>query len=152
MFVQDALPGQRTVVRFVRFGQWMLFAAFSRMFGVGMKPSNPHIAGIRDGLDLGPHPNLGILVQTEVVCSTAGKARTEHFSGQRVDYHLSFYRVPLLFARVVPALFFWGRCTGVSVASIKTTSISCDSARNTFLPGRANSLALTSVSSTQRMV
>ena len=76
------------------------------MLGVGMKPSNPQVAGIRDGLDRGPHPNLGILVQTEIVRSTTGKARTEHFPGQRSDHHLSFYRVPLLFARVVLALFF----------------------------------------------
>ncbi len=76
------------------------------MLGVGMKPSNPQVAGIRDGLDRGPHPNLGILVQTKVVRSTTGKARTEHFPSQMLDHHLRFYRMPLLFARVVPALFF----------------------------------------------
>ncbi len=106
MLVQDALTGQRAVVCFIRFRQRMFFAAFPRMLGVGMKPSNPQVAGIRDRLDRGPHSKLRILIQTEIVRSTTGKARTEHFPGQRLDHHLRFYRVPLLFARVIPALFF----------------------------------------------
>ena len=109
MLVQDTLSGKRAVVCFVRLRQRMLLAAFPWMLGVGMKPDDPCVPGIRDRLDRGPHPDLRILVQTEIMRSPAGEARAEHLPGRKVDHHLSFYRVPLLFARVVPPLLFFGR-------------------------------------------
>jgi hypothetical protein len=53
--------------------------------------------------------------------------------------------VPLLLARVVAPLFFWGRSMGVSVASIKTTSKTWPLAATAVRPGNRKVLLRASV-------
>ena len=65
-----------------------------------------------------------------------------------VDQELGFLRMPALLAAIGSALFFCGRCTGLSVASITMTSNWGLLSLSFFLPGRGNAGPLSKVSST----
>ena len=81
-----------------------------------------------------------------------GKVGAEYLFGFFVDYDLAFKGVALLLAGVVSSLPFFGRSIGVSVASIKTTSISSSDLSRAFLPGKAKHSSLIRVSSTHRQI
>lgn len=64
---------------------------------------------------------------------------TNDFARPEVDDHLRLDGVPLLLARIVPPLLFFGRSTGVSVASTTITSSWLSLSRSRFLPGSLRS-------------
>jgi hypothetical protein len=65
---------------------------------------------------------VAVLEQLKGVFAPMTKVGGQDFGGPQIGNQLLFLSVALLFATVVPALAFWGRSIGCSVASI--TSIS----------------------------
>ncbi len=78
------------------------------------------------------------LEQGKVVHFAVAEVAGQHSLIVGAHNHLCFARVPLLFAAEVTPLFFWGRSTGVSVASTTITCHSISGALNAFLPAKAN--------------
>ena len=64
------------------------------------------------------------------------KVGRQDFFRVQVGDQLRFLGVTLLFATVMPALSFFGRSIGCSVASTSTISITVSLGCKTFLPGR----------------
>lgn len=130
----------------------MFLAPLLGLAAVGVQLRNPKVARIGCGRHGRMNRQTGPFEQVEVMATTRTENGTDDLPRRLCHHHLGLYGVPLLLVRVVSPLFFWGRCTGVSVASIRMTSIAGDSLVNAFFPGRAKAPDLTSVSSTQRMV
>ena len=78
----------------------------------------------------------GFLEQLEVMRFTWSEVRTDDLSVLLVDHYLAFGSMAFLLAGIVPPLSFFGRSTGDSLASIRTTSYSMSLLSNAFLPGR----------------
>ena len=152
MLVQDAFAGNLAVEPLVLFCQRTLLAPLSRMTAPGMQLRNPEIPRVGCSRHGWMHPYTRATKQPKVMTTTHIEGRTDNPARLLVHHNLRFYRVPLLFARVVPSLLFLGRSTGVSVASTRMTSISGASRTKTFFPGKVKAPERISVSSTQRIV
>jgi len=98
-------------------------------------------------MDAGTGEQLAVV--NAALCRCVG---TNDFGRDLVDHDLRLYRVALFLAGVAAALLFFGRSTGVSVASTRTTSKILSDVNNAFFPGRRNSPLCISVFSTQRMI
>jgi hypothetical protein len=123
MFVQDSFAGNFAVESLVLFCQRMLLAPLFRVTALGMQLRNSEIPCVGCGRHGWMNPNAGATKQPEIMTATHIEGRTDNLARLLIHHHLRFYRVPLLFARIVPSLLFLGRSTGVSVVSTRMTSI-----------------------------
>src|SRR5690348_17729891 len=112
---------------------------------------------IRLSFDLWMQVHLGFFEQTEIVFSARTHICADDLKwscsrilslGQLGYNDLGFECMTFLFARIIALLSFFGRSTGDSVASIKTTSYAVSLSCRALRPGRAMRLSFTSVSST----
>lgn len=92
-------------------------------------------------------PHTRLLEQAEVMPAAGGVRQANDRPQCLVDDELGLQRMALVLARVVATLFFWGRATGVSVASMRTSSYVRSLVTRAFLPGSVNAPLLMSVSS-----
>jgi len=80
------------------------------------------IAGVGHGVGVGMESDTRLLEHPEIM-PAAGRMREADDRARRlVDDELGLQRVAFVLARIVATLFFCGRSTGVSVASMRTTS------------------------------
>ena len=152
MLVQDAFTGNLAVESLVLFCQRMFFAPLFRVTALGMQFRNPEIPRVCCSRHGWMNPYARAAKQPEIMTATHIESSADNPARLLVHHHLRFYRMPLLFARIVPSLLFLGRSTGVSVASTRITPISRASRTNAFFPGRVKAPERISVSSTQRIV
>lgn len=97
-------------------------------------------------------PHAGLLEQAEVMPTAGGVREANDRAHCLVDDKLGLQRMAFFLARVVATLFFGGRSTGVSVASMRIISSVRSLVTRAFLPGSVNAPLLMSVSSHQRML
>ena len=152
MLVQDSFAGNLAVESLVFFCQRMILTPLFRLTAFGMLLCNPEIPRVCCGRHGWMNPYARAAKQPEIMTATHIEGSTDNPARLLVHYYLRFYRVTLLFARIVPSLLFLGRSTGVSVASTRMTSISGASRTKAFFPGRVKAPERISVSSTQRIV
>jgi hypothetical protein len=152
LLIDDPFTGNSPVGPFLFFREGMLLAAFLRKCAVGMQLVDALVASIRLDLGLRVKADLGLFEQAEVMSSSVSKIRADHLFGALVDNDLALDGVAFFLARVGTFLSFFGRCTGASEASIRTTSYSTSLLSRLLRPGKAKRLSLMSVSSTQRMI
>jgi len=152
MFGGNAVCGDGAIVPFVLLIQQVLFAALFQHCGVAVQLLPAHVARVGDGLGVGMEANARLLEHPEVVTAASGVCEADDRARRLVDDELRLQGVTLFLARVIPALFFWGRSTGVSVASISTISYVWSLVTRAFLPGSVNAPLLMSVSSHQRIL
>ena len=74
---------------------------------------------INKGFGLRAQPHFRFLEQPKVVAVSFVVRDAQDAARRFLNDKLRFYRVPLLLARVVSPLSFFGRSMGVSVASIR---------------------------------
>jgi hypothetical protein len=117
----------------------MKLRALGRDLAVGMKMVQTQVSSICQAADMFGKYASAFFEQVKIMLAPAGKCRGDDFLGLFVDDQLRFLGVTFLFTAVVPALLFFGRSIGCSVASISTTSISVSLGCNAFLPGKRNS-------------
>ena len=110
------------VVPFVCLVQRILFAALFRHRGVAMQFLQAQVAGVGHGVGVGMEPDARLFEHSEVMPTTGGVREADDRARRLVDDELGLQRVAFFLARIVAALFFCGRSTGVSVASMRTTS------------------------------
>jgi hypothetical protein len=152
VFGGDTVFRDGAVVLFVSPVQRMLFAAFFRHRGFSMQFLQAHVAGVGHGFGVGMEPDGGLLEQPEIMAAARSVGDADDSVRRLVDNELCLQGVALFLARVVAALFFLGRSTGVSVASMRTTSYVRSRRTRAFLPGSVKAPLLISVSSHQRML
>jgi len=113
----------------------MQLAFFVWCPAVGMKFVHALIAGVTQEFGGRHHSETALLEQSKVMGSSRTGVDTENRLAVVVDHDLCFLGVAFLFARVEPALFFWGRSMRCSLASTTTTVKSREPSCNAFLPG-----------------
>ena len=114
----------------------MQLAFFVWCPAVGVEFVHALIAGIAQEFDDGRHSETATFEQSKVMGSSRTGMDTENRLAVVVDHDLCFLGVAFLFAGVEPALFFWGRSMGCSLASTTITVRSKEPLCNAFLPGR----------------
>jgi len=124
------------VARFLLFGQWMKLRFLGRNLAVRMQMTQTEIPGICQTADMFGKETAAFLEQFKIMLASIGKGRGKDRLRLLVDNQLRFLGVTLLFAAVVPALSFFGRSIGCSVASTSTISIKVSLDCRAFLPSR----------------
>ena len=130
----------------------MKLRALGRDLAVGMKIVQTQVSSICKAANMFRKNTAAFFEQFEIMLAPIAKGGREDFLRLLIDNQLGFLGVTLLFATVVPALLFFGRSIGCSVASISATSISVSLGRRAFFPGKRNSPDFISTFSTFRIV
>lgn len=116
-----SFPGKPSVVCFLPFVQRMVLACLCGDFASGMIRLYPLIPAVRLQHDLlVQRRSHAPFIQLEIMLGSAPLPYIQYLPGSPVDYHLRFYRVPLLFPGIIALLFFLGRSIGLSVTSTTT--------------------------------
>ena len=134
------------------FGQRMELRFLGRNLVARMQIAQTPIPGTCQDPDLFGKQTMACFEQIKIMLASIGKGRGNDRLRFLVGNQLRFPGVRLLFAPVVPALLFFGRSIGCSVASINSTSISLSLGCSAFLPGRRNSPDFISTFSAFRIV
>ena len=137
MFVRHALVGDFTVVTLLLTGQFLLFAAFDRVLGIGMDFLDSDVARVNFDLDAPQRANAGSLVQLEIMRFSMGERSANDDAGYLVYDDLRLSRVTFFLAGVVAPLSFFGRSMGLSVTSTSTVSYFVSGRKSAFFPGSA---------------
>jgi hypothetical protein len=96
----------------------------------------PLLPPVPQTLDRGSNPDFAPLEECEAMFAALADGCTNDLPTAEVYKELRFLDIALLFPTVVPPLFFCGRSSGLSVASMTMTSTCVPSSRNFFLPGK----------------
>ncbi len=149
VFNYHALACQPPVKSFLLGGQLAAFRLLERYPRVFVQSRQSLITAVAQTLDRFRQFRFAVFVKREIVSCPLTKARVRDAARSLTNPHLSFYRVPLLPARIIPFLFFFdGLSIGDSATSTTTTSISSGKSA-ALLPGKANSLESVKISSTR---
>lgn len=158
MFIQDTVTGQLMIMgpfvfgeRYARLALWFPFPLEWRG-AVLVNTTYTLVTTVGDGIGVRFEMYPGTLEQLEIMSFTGSEVGADNCPGSFVDDYLAFGSVPFLLAGVGAPLSFFGRSTGDSEASTRTTSNCMSLFSKAFLPGRENCLSLMRVSSTQRLI
>src|SRR5438067_6683320 len=135
VFNHDPQPRQLSIFALLQGRQLPAFRLLLRRLRVPMLLAQTLIAGVAQQTNAGGDFTTRLFEEGEVMRSARPVCRTNDGTRPAVDDHLRLDGVPLLLARIVPPLFFFGRSIGVSVASTTMTSIWLSLSRRCFLPG-----------------
>lgn len=119
--------------------QLAAFRLFSWRLRVFVFSLQTLITGIREQTNVFGNRKVRLFEQRKVVRFARRLSGTNNFSPRLFDDNLCFYRGSLLLARIIPALFFFGRSIGVSPASTIINSNVFPLFCRTFLPGNFKS-------------
>lgn len=114
----------------------MQFGFLGRRPAIGMEFGQSLITSIRKSAGMWCQCTVAVLEQLKIMLTTKAEVCRKDFFCVQVGNQLRFLGVTLLFAAVVPALSFFGRSIGCSVASTSTISIKVSLDCRAFLPGR----------------
>ncbi len=148
IFNQHPLPCQLLVRRLLRNGQFSAFWLFERRSTLLVQLPNTLITGIRQTFGFLRQAHFTCFIERKVVSRSFGKSRVQNAPGAFADANLCFHGVPLFLARIIAALFLFGRSTAVSTTSTTTTSTS-GGRFSRRLTGKWNSCARLKIFSTR---
>jgi len=97
--------------------------ALFQQLAVAAQLSHALVPAVQQQLGAGQKARERLLEEAEVVCPSGGEGHENYQPVGFPHYDLRFHGVPLLLARIVLALFFLGRSTGVSVAAAYDASV-----------------------------
>ena len=148
MFNHNPFSCQTAIALFFSFCQSMVFGFLEGCLAVFMKFCQALITGIGQQAKMFREFTGLVFEQLEVVFASLTKGCGYDLGTFSVSDDLRFLGMTLLFATVMPFLAFFGRSTGCSLTSTKTTSNTVSLAWSVFLPGNRNFLERTKASST----
>ena len=152
VFNHDALSRQLPICLSLLFAQLAAFRLFGWCLRVLVFLFQTLITGIAQAFNRLAQTQSALFEQFKIVCFAFCLARANDLSRFLVNDHLRFYRVPLTLARIVSALFFFGRSMTVSVASTTIISNKFSLSCKTFLPGNLKSGHFFKISSILRII
>ena len=132
---QHPLPRQLPVGAALLLAQRFAFRLLERCLRVFVYLLQALITGIAKYANVFGNLKSGLFEHREIVRFPISLSSANDPTSRLVNDNLRFYRVPLFLARIISALFFFGRSIGVSVTSTMTNSKVFSLSRNTFLPG-----------------
>ena len=110
------------------------------------------IAAVGDTVRRGLPVSIATHEQGEVMLPAFAEEGADYLRRIAVTENLTLQRVLLLLPSVISPLFFWGRCIGVSVTSMRILSGVCCTDRRIFFPGRRKRPSLIREVSTARTI
>lgn len=140
VFNHDSLSCQCAVGSFLLFAQFRSLRLFHRRSCPLMQLKNALVARICQTFSFLQPADFTVFVQRKVMSCAFAKTSVENLPRMAANANLRFYCMSLFLARIIAALFFFGRSISLSAASTTTISISSGKSRN-LLPGNSNSLA-----------
>lgn len=124
VFNQYSFACQLLVRRFLPGGQVTAFRLFYRRSALFVQLLNALITGIRQTTGSLWKAHFARFIQRKIVPCPFSESGVQNSPRPFAHPHLCFYGVPLLLARIIATLFFFGRSTAVSTTSTMTTSTS----------------------------
>ena len=122
MFNHNSFASQGTIFLLLSFRQSMIFGFLEGGLAVLMQFCQALVTRICQNAKMFSKLTSIIFEQLEIMFASITKRRGNNFSALSVSNYLCFLGVSLLFAAVMPFLAFFGRSTGCSLTSTKTTS------------------------------
>ena len=95
MLVRDAVAGNATVVEFFFLAEFVIFAGFYGMLGIGMKLFDSDVTRIDFRTNPRRQPNAGCLEKREIMSFSVGKCCADNLSRGFVHHDLCFQRMSL---------------------------------------------------------
>jgi len=135
MLVARAGAGKLAVPALVLRAQRALLRLLLRQIAVAAQLSHALAPAVQQQLGAGQKARERPLEKAEIVRHSRGEGKADYQPVGFPRHDLRFHGAPLLLARIAPALFFFGRSIGVSVASTRITSQSMPSFSRAFFPG-----------------
>ena len=148
MFNHNSFSCQTSIALLFSFRQSMIFGFLVGCLTIFMKFRQSLITSICQNAKLFRELTSIILEQLEVVFASITKGCGYDLGTFSFSDYLRFLGMMLLFTAVVPFLAFFGRSTGCSLTSTRTTSNTVSLVWSAFLPGRRNFWERTKISST----
>lgn len=152
MFNQNPFSSQDTISLLLSLRQSVILGFLERCLTVLMQIRQSLVACICQNAQVFGEITSIVLEQLKIVFASITKRRGNNFGALAVSNYLRFLGMALLFAAVMPFLPFFGRSTGCSLTSTKTTSKTVSLDWIAFLPGRRNLPERTKMFSTFRIV
>jgi hypothetical protein len=138
MLNHNPFPRQTPIALFFSLRQSMVFGFLEGCLAVLMQFCQSLIASICQNAQMFSERAGSVFEQLEVMFASLTKSGGYDLGTFSIRDHLRFLSVTLLFAAVMPFLAFFGRSTGCSLTSTKTTSNTVSLAWSAFLPGNRN--------------
>lgn len=136
MLADDALPRECSIAALVRFTHLSASGFLNRRATLSVSLLQALIAPITQAFNRGGQADVAAFAELEIMLTAFAYSRAEDLPPGLIDQKLGLLGMAALLAPVVPALFFCGRSTGLSVASITMTSNCVSLAWSFFFPGR----------------
>ena len=148
MFNHNPFSCQTSIALFFSFCQGMIFRFLEGCLAIFMKVRQSLITSICQNAKMFRELTGIVFEQLEVVFASITKGCGYDLGTFSFSDYLRFLGMMLLFTAVVPFLAFFGRSTGCSLTSTRTTSNTVSLVWSAFLPGRRNFWERTKISST----
>lgn len=148
MFNPNSFSCQTPIALFFSFCQSMVFGFLEGCLAVFMKFCQSLITSICENAKIFRELTGIVFEQLEVMFASMTKGCGYDLGTFSISDYLRFLGMTLLFTAVVPFLAFFGRSTGCSLTSTRTTSNTVSLVWSACLPGRRNFFERTKASST----
>src|SRR5215203_543339 len=152
VFNDDSFSRQLPICSFLFFRQLRSFGFFGRCLTVFVFLFQTLITGIAQAFNLFPQSQPALFEKFKIVRFAFRLTGAKNLPRLFINHDLRLYRVPLFLARIISALFFFGRSIIVSVASTTITSKIFPLVCKTFLPGKRKSGQRLRISSILRII